>query len=562
VGVEVLLRWNHPIRGLVSPVEFIDPAEATGLILPISDLLVSKARDQLAIDDFGTGHGSLAAPERLPVDRVKIDRAFMHRIDEPGVDIPCRRAASCSSFASVEPISVLSVFPCRPPLTTPATPPHATEPTHAPGSRQREQARIAGWKRQVGLSFWWILLGIPSMAAAVAIGHADGRLIALWAPLSVLVSAFTWWGLRRGWTLGLKDPALTLPQIAYSIASTAACYAMLGPMRAMVLPMTCLALLFSIFALPPRQVRGLAIYALLLFAVVMSGMAWQQPQRYPWAEEVATFWLLLVVVPGFAVLAGRMSALRNTLGRQKTELAQALARIADIADRDELTGLANRRRAQERLQLLQDEAARGKPAFLAIIDLDHFKQVNDVHGHAVGDMVLRRFAQETTGLLRPGDLLARWGGEEFLLVVETLDTDVALALCERVRQHTAAFSVPIAERGELRITVSIGVSRHTADGVVAQTLAAADAALYRAKASGRNRVELQPAAGIPVGSGNGPATDPAQAALRTTCVAVSAAANASRVAPPLQRHCEPGTGLAGVVEASPGPDTADQVRRC
>lgn len=383
-------------------------------------------------------------------------------------------------------------------MTPPPRPPAADAASATPELPHRDAARIAGWKRQVASSFWWILLGIPPMAAGVALGHVDWRPVALWAPLSALVSAFTWFGLHRGWTLRLKDPTLTLPQIAYSIASTAACYAMLGPMRALVLPMTCLALLFSIFALPPRQVRGLGTYTLLLFAVAMASMAWQQPQRYPWAVEVATFWVLLLVVPGFAVLAARMSALRNTLGQQKTELAQALARIAEIADRDELTGLANRRRAQESLQLVQAEAARGKHAFLAMIDLDHFKQVNDVHGHAVGDMVLRRFAHETTGLLRPGDLLARWGGEEFLLIVQTSDPKVALAVCERVRKHTAALSVPTAGSAELRVTVSIGVSRHAAESAVAQTLAAADAALYRAKASGRDRVELQADAGIRV----------------------------------------------------------------
>jgi diguanylate cyclase (GGDEF)-like protein len=353
---------------------------------------------------------------------------------------------------------------------------------------------MAAWQRQLRSGFWWIVLGIPYMGIAAVLGHADWRLVAIWAPLSAAMNRFVWLALRRGWTFHLKDPSLTLAQVSYSIASTAACYAMAGPMRAIVLPMVCLALIFSIFALPPRQVRWLAGCTLALFAVVMVTMAWLQPERYPWPVEVATFSILLLVVPGLSLQAQRMSELRATLGRQKSELTQALARIAEIAERDELTGLPNRRRAQEALQALQAQGGRGEQAFLALIDLDHFKQVNDVHGHAAGDEVLRHFAQGAAGLLRQGDLLARWGGEEFLLVLRTADAGAAERVCERLRRHAFATPVITAAGASIRVTVSIGLARHAAPRTVEQTLAAADAALYVAKATGRDRVSVEPEA--------------------------------------------------------------------
>jgi len=373
--------------------------------------------------------------------------------------------------------------------------PRATQPLRS----APDPARIRGWQRQVLTSLVWIVLSVPYMGVAVAMGYADWRLVCLWAPLSTAMSVFAWLGLHRGWTLKLKDPALTLLQIGYSIASTAACYAIAGPMRAIALPMACLAMIFSIFALPPRQVRWMAGYSLGLYAVVMATMSWLQPGQFHWAVEVATFSVLLLVMPGCAILAQRMSALREALGRQKSELALALARVAEIAERDELTGLPNRRHAQEQLQRLQAEAGRGARAYLALIDLDHFKQVNDVHGHAVGDQVLCQFAKETLGLLRPGDLLARWGGEEFLLVIRTSEADVALAVCERIRLHTKHATLPTSTGALLRVTVSIGVSCHTSSFSTAQTLEAADAALYSAKGAGRDRVELHREAGCSSG---------------------------------------------------------------
>jgi diguanylate cyclase (GGDEF)-like protein len=154
---------------------------------------------------------------------------------------------------------------------------------------------------------------------------------------------------------------------------------------------------------------------------------------------------------------------------------------------DGLTGLANRRAASDALQA---EVARARrldaPLSVVLSDLDGFKDVNDVHGHAVGDEVLKVFAAVLGDTLRESDVAGRWGGEEFLLLLPGADEDGAARLAERVRGELAARSIPGAPG--LRVTASFGVAEYSRGSDTDQLVAAADQALYRAKRSGKNRV--------------------------------------------------------------------------
>lgn len=352
-----------------------------------------------------------------------------------------------------------------------------------------DPARVLAWQRQVTASLVWVGAGIAIMGSICLLGDASWLAFAIWGPLSFAMSLFTKVALARGWTLGRRDPALTVHQIAFSCASAVACYAMAGSLRAVVLPMIMLALLFSIFALPTRKVRALVVYTLVMFAAVAGAMSWWQPERHPWKEELLTFFVLSVVLSAFAVLGSRLSELRAELGRQKIELQKALARIAEIAHLDDLTGLFNRRRMGELLDAQQLHAARGEGFVVAIVDLDKFKSINDTHGHAVGDLVLKQFAESAKTAMRAGDVLARWGGEEFLLLITTNEPATALAVAERLRQHIASTPVVLPDGSSLSYTVSIGLAPHHSAESTLSTLERADAALYRAKSTGRDRVE-------------------------------------------------------------------------
>ena len=160
-----------------------------------------------------------------------------------------------------------------------------------------------------------------------------------------------------------------------------------------------------------------------------------------------------------------------------------------LSTRDPLTGLANRSCVLAELQNRFGLSLRyGRPLSVVICDLDHFKRVNDAHGHAAGDMVLRAFGAWATASLREADLAGRIGGEEFLMVLPETDLSGAQPFAERLRQVVASRPVPMPSGG-LGVTCSLGIAqRQPGDLDAGQLLARADAALYRAKAEGRDRV--------------------------------------------------------------------------
>lgn len=196
------------------------------------------------------------------------------------------------------------------------------------------------------------------------------------------------------------------------------------------------------------------------------------------------------------------------LESENQALADRAQELGRHALQDPLTGLANRRHFDAELpRLLQAVAPHGRAVSLAAIDLDHFKQVNDVHGHAVGDAVLRALGQLLAARTRSTDLVARLGGEEFIVVLADAPLAQAAALCERLRRAVEAHDWSAIAPG-LRVTVSLGVVEARSGVAQAALLEQADQLLYAAKRRGRNRVETDPT-GAPVAPVAPVAADPA-----------------------------------------------------
>lgn len=292
--------------------------------------------------------------------------------------------------------------------------------------------------------------------------------------------------LRSGFNERFADHALTLPQILGAQVWIAFSYIACAPFRGALLMLLCLVLVFGIFNLNARGRRITNVYTVTLLGAVMGWMAYRHPEQYPGKVEFAHFVLMATILPVVSMLGAQLSDMRSKLKRQKNELAEALARIQEMATRDELTGLYNRRHMNEMLQhAIKHMERTGRSFSLCILDLDHFKLVNDTHGHIVGDDVLRHFARLARQTLRDTDVLARWGGEEFLMLLPETRQELGLIAVQRIRQQLQDFviapSVPT-----LRTTFSAGLTEFRLGETIEQAIERADHALYDAKHGGRN----------------------------------------------------------------------------
>ncbi len=167
-------------------------------------------------------------------------------------------------------------------------------------------------------------------------------------------------------------------------------------------------------------------------------------------------------------------------------------RMYEAALRDPLTGLYNRRHLTGQLETEFSYAWRhGLPLSFVMVDLDHFKQVNDTYGHLTGDAVLRGFGQRLAGAVRREDFAARYGGEEFAILCRQTNVELAMGVAERLRRMIEQASL-VPEQPEVRVTISLGVSGipHPEIGSAIDLINTADRALYEAKRSGRNQVCL------------------------------------------------------------------------
>lgn len=196
-------------------------------------------------------------------------------------------------------------------------------------------------------------------------------------------------------------------------------------------------------------------------------------------------------------LSGTKEALEAEVARRTEELSRANERLEKLALTDPLTGLFNRRYLDQTLALeITRQRRSGRPFSVLMLDLDHFKHYNDTHGHPRGDELLRRLARILTEHLRGSDVVARVGGEEFLVLLFDTDLDAAVTAGEKLRAAVADHPFAFGDEQPLgRVTVSVGAAGWPTHGDdVDRVLDAADQALYASKAAGRNRVTLAAAA--------------------------------------------------------------------
>jgi len=337
----------------------------------------------------------------------------------------------------------------------------------------------------------WVLppyaFALGLLAVAVTLGKVE-----VWHALIMVAYCLGGLGLfylllRGGFTATSREPTLAFPQVLFSLGAVGLSYALIALSRGLALQWLCLILIFDMSRLSTRQSRGAAFGGIGLLLSTLLIRWWIEPSGIDLKNELANIAMLGLTVPALLIVTrvGRRQHQRKL--DQKAALAETLTQLNALSIRDGLTQLFNRRHM---LGLLEEEVKRQQRTqrvfCVALLDLDFFKHVNDQHGHATGDAVLRDFATLARGAFSNSDAVARWGGEEFLVLMSEASQVHALKVLERLRQAVNQHEWCVHAPG-LSVTFSAGVCPHTTEDTLTQTLERADAALYQAKAQGRDR---------------------------------------------------------------------------
>lgn len=305
----------------------------------------------------------------------------------------------------------------------------------------------------------------------------------------VIINATFFYLIYKGYNLRCEDASLTAPQMMVSIVpSLYAIYFMdVAQARASFLVVAIVPILYGMLALNTRTFLKVGMLFISLYVVMILLINQHRPYAINPPMEVLQAAALIVVVVQIAVIGGYISGLRSKLRKRNKELNIALVKISDMANRDELTGVANRRKIFE---VLDTEVKRKRDPNSAIgiciLDVDHFKRINDTYGHQAGDEVLKRIAEEVPKSLRSMDCFGRYGGEEFLMILPSTSLEGTIIKANRVREEIAKITFNNLPSEE-KITISAGVSIYLPDEEIDLTIQRADKALYEAKANGRNR---------------------------------------------------------------------------
>jgi diguanylate cyclase (GGDEF)-like protein len=294
--------------------------------------------------------------------------------------------------------------------------------------------------------------------------------------------------LRSGLNKRFADPSQTEYQIDAAIVFIGIGYWLVAPFgRAIPLVLLVVVLMFGMFCTTPKQLGRCCLWAMGVMSLAFAMAASDQPDEVTTTQQWFHAVMLALVLPTVYVLGSQLSLIRNRLRERKNELAFALQRIEALATTDMLTGLLNRRQMHHVLDHQEEVAIRQNQDFcICMLDIDHFKRFNDLYGHNVGDEVLRVFASTAQQALRETDVICRWGGEEFLVMMRSDALQAGTAI-QRLRLDLMDACFPSSDGSPLTVTFSAGLTTYRRGESISSMIERADRALYQAKAQGRNQ---------------------------------------------------------------------------
>ena len=358
-------------------------------------------------------------------------------------------------------------------------------------------------RQMMAVYSYFLIWGGTLLAIQLGIYARDTPHVQLFSSL-LLFNILVFVAIRSGLSTLLPDPSLTIPQMLSAIGLVTALLHYAEEMRGAMISIYFMIMTFGVFSLDRRKMIGLSAVVLSAFTGLLVYEAVYTPQHLVFGIAFGQWSILLLGLVWFVFVGGYIHNLQQRIREQREslrdnhsrleeshrQLHEAMEKLAEIAVRDSLTGLYNRRHFLERLEEMIALAERShEPFYLALIDLDHFKQVNDQHGHQVGDDILQRFAAVARQTLRRSDVLARYGGEEFIaLFPEGSAADIAEVL-ERLRETFACTDHDDLAAG-LKVTLSAGLAAWRPGDDADSLTKRADDALYAAKHLGRNRLQV------------------------------------------------------------------------
>lgn len=369
--------------------------------------------------------------------------------------------------------------------------------SHSNTPAPRELVSATGWQGTARQGRHRLQITVLPYCIGVASAYIGATLhaVPLWAAHALTAWCATglllfWALLRSDLTEHWHDPALIFPQVLFGCGAVVLAYTLIDASRGLALLWLCLLMLFDIHRLDTRQLVLATVGSLTLMVCATL----LHDQLHDTQIDLISEWISLgtgaIVMPVMRQVSLKSYQMRHQMLSQRAELARTVADLERASAHDALTGLINRRHMQTLLDEEVRRLRRTEQAFcLAIIDLDHFKQINDRHGHAIGDAVLQAFAQVAPTALAATDQLARWGGEEFLLLMPETGLPTAQQRLEDLQQCIRAYDWSRYADG-LSVSFSAGLCEPGGRVPLHRDLERADRALYKAKAQGRARTVL------------------------------------------------------------------------
>ncbi len=297
--------------------------------------------------------------------------------------------------------------------------------------------------------------------------------------------------IKTGINKRFQDPDMSMLIVIWSVSSIMVTVYLTTEIRALLLMFNLLVLVFAAFYLNKQQYIIVTLYGIVFYIGIILYLKTFHPKFIIIKEEVAVLMGYIFLATALALICYKMSILRKRLYQKNKKLAEVIRYVGTLSMTDELTKIKNRRYILDILHHQALLAERGQYYFsVCMLDIDHFKLVNDAHGHLIGDEVLKSLCKKVLETLREIDYFARIGGEEFLVVLPLLDQENAVKTADRIRAQIENANFNDIVSG-LRITISIGIVVYESPEKIETTLARVDAALYTAKRAGRNRVAFE-----------------------------------------------------------------------